>query len=65
VLVGQPYYQDVYLTDIPSFSGLEAGGVVFVLYNYFTRDNDEFLGTLYLAFSRARKLLYIISPNES
>jgi len=65
VLVGQPYYQDVYLTDIPSFSGLEAGGVVFVLYNYFVRDNDEFLGTLYLALSRARKLLYIISPNES
>jgi len=57
------YYIPVRLVDIPSFRGLEAGGVVFVLYNYFASSHDQLLATLYRAFSRARRLLYIISPS--
>ncbi len=57
------YYIPVRLVDIPSFQGLEAGGVVFVLYNYFASSHDQLLATLYRAFSRARRLLYIISPS--
>lgn len=60
-----PYYLDVRLVDLPSFKGLEAEGVIFVLYNYFARDNDQLLATLYLAFSRARRFLYIISPDNA
>ena len=57
-----PTDQCVRLVDLPAFSGLEAEGVVFVLHNYFASDRDQLLALLYQASSRAKSLLYIVSP---
>jgi hypothetical protein len=56
-------YYPVRLVDIPSFKGLEAGAVIFILYNYFAENEDQFLASLYLAFSRARRRLYLVTPS--
>lgn len=50
------------LADISSFKGLEADALVLVLYNYFAGDRDQFLANLYIAFSRARRFLYLVAP---
>jgi len=57
-----PFDQCVRLVDVPAFSGLEEEGVVFVLHNYFASDRDQLLALLYQASSRAKSLLYIVSP---
>lgn len=64
-IAGIDDYHPVRLVDIPSFKGLEAEAVIFVLHNYFAENEDQFLATLYLAFSRAKRWLYIISPSAS
>jgi hypothetical protein len=55
----------VRLTDISSFKGMEADGVIFVLYNSFAENEDQFLASLYTVFSRARRWLYTLTPSES
>lgn len=50
------------LADISSFKGLEADALVLVLYNYYAGDRDQFLANLYIAFSRARRFLYLVAP---
>jgi hypothetical protein len=60
-----PYYQDVLLADIPSFKGLESAAIVFVVYNEFARDHDDLMATLYVAFSRARCGLMIVTPHAA
>jgi hypothetical protein len=61
----QPNYPDfvnVQLTDIPSYKGLEAKGVIFVNYNSVALNDDQLRASLYVALSRARGLLYVITP---
>ena len=50
------------LSDVSSFGGLEADGVVYVLYNYFAENDDQFLASLYWVFSRARHWLHVVAP---
>jgi len=57
-----PDYHRLLLADLPRFKGLEAEGIVLVLYNYFTRRDEEIKAMLYLACSRARRLLHIVAP---
>jgi hypothetical protein len=61
-------YPDTYpvcLADITSYKGLEADGVIFVLYNYFAENDDQLLASLYEVFSRARRWLFAITPEDS
>jgi hypothetical protein len=44
---------------------MEADGVIFVLYNSFAENEDQFLASLYMVFSRARRWLYTLTPSES
>ncbi len=57
-----PDSQRLLLADLPRFKGLEAEGIVLVLYNYFASNDDELIAMLYLACSRARRLLHIVTP---
>jgi hypothetical protein len=57
-----PTYYNVPLADIPSFKGLEADGVVFVLYEYSGCTDAQFITNLYIALSRAKNLLFMITP---
>jgi energy-coupling factor transporter ATP-binding protein EcfA2 len=57
-----PDYHRLLLVDLPRYKGLEAEGIVLVLYNYFARSEEDFKATLYLACSRARRLLHIVTP---
>jgi energy-coupling factor transporter ATP-binding protein EcfA2 len=63
-LAHQPDVYPVRLADISSFKGLEADGVIFVLYNYFAENDDQLLASLYEVFSRARRWLYVITPSD-
>ncbi len=57
-----PHAHHLPLADISSFKGLEADAVVLVVYNYFAGDRDQLLANLYIAFSRARRFLYLVAP---
>jgi hypothetical protein len=57
-----PFDERVRLVDLPAFSGLEAEGVIFVLHDYFASDRQRLFSLLYQAASRAKSLLYVISP---
>jgi hypothetical protein len=57
-----PHYYRLKLLDLPSFSGLEAEAVVFVLHNYFAGNEDDLKAMLYLALSRPRHMLHIVTP---
>jgi hypothetical protein len=59
-----PYAHNICLVDIPSFKGLEAEAIIFVLYNYFAGDRDQFQANLYTAFSRAKSFLQIVVPSS-
>jgi hypothetical protein len=60
-----PQTYPVRLADISSFKGLESDGVIFVLYNHFSENDDQLLASLYEVFSRARRWLYVITPSDS
>jgi hypothetical protein len=55
-------YFPVRLADIPSFKGLEANAVLFVLYNPVPGYDFQLLAHLYVALSRAKNLLLMINP---
>ncbi len=57
-----PDYHRLLLADLPRYKGLEAEGIVLVLYNYFAGSDEDFKAMLYLACSRARRLLHIVAP---
>lgn len=59
-----PQFYNVRLVDIPSFKGLEAGGVIFVSFGPFTIDEPQLKSNLYFAFSRAREVLHIVNPSN-
>jgi hypothetical protein len=64
-LSNHPDAYPVRLTDSASFKGLDADGVVFVLYNYFAENDDQLLASLYVVFSRARRWLHVVTPSDS
>jgi hypothetical protein len=57
-----PNYYNVTLTNIPTFKGLESDGVIFVFHNYIKGFDYHLIASLYVALSRAKNLLYIVSP---
>lgn len=61
-LSNYPHTLPIRLTDTTSFNGLEADGIVYVLYNYFAENDDQLLASLYMAFSRARRWLHVVAP---
>jgi hypothetical protein len=54
-------YQNVRLTNIPSFKGLEANGVVFVCHDHTGGFDSSIRASLYVGLSRARHLLNIVT----
>jgi hypothetical protein len=59
-----PEYHNIRLVDIPSFKGLEAEGIIFIYYDVFSFDDYQLKSSLYVALSRAKSFLYIISPTR-
>jgi hypothetical protein len=57
-------YHNITLTNIPSFKGLEAGGIVFIYYHSTGGYDAQLAARLYVALSRARHLLNIVSPKS-
>ena len=61
-LVSYPEYYPIRLVNIPSIKGLEAEGVILINYHPFSFDDYQLRSNLYISISRAKGLLYIISP---
>jgi hypothetical protein len=59
-----PDYVNIPLIDAPSFKGLEAEGVVFLMHDYFAPYDYQLQEELYTAFSRARQLLHIVASSS-
>jgi hypothetical protein len=59
-----PEYYNIRLVDIPSFKGLDAEGIIFIYYDVFAIDDYQLKSSLYVALSRAKSFLYIISPTR-
>jgi hypothetical protein len=57
-----PLYQNIHLTNIPRFKGLEANGIVFTYYDYTAGSGTYQLASLYVGLSRAKHLLNIVTP---
>jgi hypothetical protein len=57
-----PFYIVVKLADIPSFKGLEANGVIFIYEGFIKLNDYQLKSNLYIALSRAKHLLHIVSP---
>lgn len=57
-----PDFINIQLVDIPSFKGLEADGVIFVWEELIPREPELFRSNLYVSLSRAKYLLFIVSP---
>lgn len=55
-------YLNVRLFDIPAFKGLEADGIIFVLHGFMAGFDYQVKSRLYVALSRSKYLLYIVSP---
>jgi hypothetical protein len=55
-------YVNIRLFDIPTFKGLEADGIILVLHGSMAGFDYQVISRLYVAISRARHLLYIVSP---
>jgi hypothetical protein len=54
-------YRNVQLTNIPSFKGLEANGIVFVCHDHTGGFDSSTRASLYVGLSRARHLLNIVT----
>jgi len=57
-----PDYQNIYFTNIQKFKGLEAAGIVFVYKDVIGGYDSQLAASLYVALSRARLQLNIVSP---
>jgi hypothetical protein len=55
-------YLNIRLFDIPTFKGLEADAIILVLHGSMAGFDYQVISRLYVALSRARHLLYIVSP---
>jgi hypothetical protein len=57
-----PSFTNVRLVNVPMFKGLESDGIVFIYYDYSGVYDTYILASLYIALSRAKHLLNIVTP---